>query len=47
MPDGPDGKPGMVFIPGGSFIMGSDQERPEERFSHAVTSMVSGSISTR
>jgi formylglycine-generating enzyme required for sulfatase activity len=28
--------PGMVFIPGGSFTMGSDQERPEERFSHVV-----------
>jgi formylglycine-generating enzyme len=29
-------KAGMVFIPGGSFTMGSDRERPEERFSHAV-----------
>jgi formylglycine-generating enzyme required for sulfatase activity len=35
-PDGPGDKPGMVFIPGGSFVMGSDQERPEERFSHTV-----------
>ena len=26
----------MVFVPGGSFIMGSDRERPEERFSHPV-----------
>jgi formylglycine-generating enzyme len=29
-------KAGMVFIPGGSFIMGSDREHPEERFSHEV-----------
>jgi formylglycine-generating enzyme len=29
-------KAGMVFIPGGSFVMGSDRERPEERFSHNV-----------
>jgi formylglycine-generating enzyme required for sulfatase activity len=29
-------KTGMVFIKGGSFVMGSDQERPEERFSHPV-----------
>jgi formylglycine-generating enzyme required for sulfatase activity len=29
-------KAGMVFVPGGSFTMGSDRERPEERFSHAV-----------
>ncbi len=29
-------KSGMVFIPGGSFTMGSDDERPEERFSHVV-----------
>src|SRR6187401_1613871 len=36
IPDGPGDKPGMVFIPGGSFVMGSDQERPEERFSHSV-----------
>ena len=27
-------KAGMVFIPGGSFTMGSDRERPEERFTH-------------
>ena len=26
----------MVFVPGGSFIMGSDRDRPEERFSHEV-----------
>lgn len=29
-------KAGMAFVPGGSFTMGSDQERPEERFSHVV-----------
>ena len=29
-------KSGLVFIPGGSFTMGSDQERPEERYSHVV-----------
>jgi formylglycine-generating enzyme required for sulfatase activity len=29
-------KAGMVFVPGGSFIMGSDRDRPEERFSHDV-----------
>ena len=29
-------KAGMVFIPGGSFTMGSDRERPEERFTHIV-----------
>src|SRR5262245_58749890 len=27
---------GMAFIPGGTFIMGSDRHRPEERFTHAV-----------
>jgi len=29
-------KAGMVFVPGGSFTMGSDRNRPEERFSHPV-----------
>src|SRR5262245_27455818 len=29
-------KAGMIFIPDGSFSMGSDDERPEERFSHVV-----------
>jgi len=29
-------KAGMVFIHGGSFTMGADNERPEERFSHLV-----------
>ena len=36
MPEGDDDKAGMVFISGGSFTMGSDRERPEERFSHSV-----------
>ena len=31
-----DEKTGMVFIPGGSFTMGSNRERPEERFTHIV-----------
>jgi formylglycine-generating enzyme required for sulfatase activity len=26
----------MVFVGGGSFVMGSDRQRPEERFSHVV-----------
>ena len=26
----------MIFIPGGSFTMGSNRERPEERFTHIV-----------
>src|SRR3954463_10263867 len=29
-------KPGLVFIPGGGFMMGSERHRPEERFSHLV-----------
>jgi len=29
-------KAGMAFVSGGSFTMGSDRERPEERFSHSV-----------
>ena len=29
-------KAGMIFIPGGSFTMGSNRERPEERFTHIV-----------
>jgi formylglycine-generating enzyme required for sulfatase activity len=36
IPEGEGDHAGMVFIPGGSFVMGSDQERPEERFSHTV-----------
>src|SRR6516164_6663660 len=27
---------GMVFIRGGTFVMGSERQRPEERFSHIV-----------
>jgi hypothetical protein len=26
----------MVFIRGGTFVMGSDHRRPEERFTHIV-----------
>jgi formylglycine-generating enzyme len=37
IPEGDGEKSGMVFIPGGSFSMGSDRERPEERYSHLVT----------
>ena len=29
--------PGMVWIPGGTFVMGSDKHYPEERPSHRVT----------
>jgi formylglycine-generating enzyme required for sulfatase activity len=36
IPEGEGDHAGMVFIPGGSFVMGSDQERPEEQFSHTV-----------
>ena len=36
IPEGGAEKAGMVFVPGGSFTMGSDRERPEERFSHPV-----------
>jgi formylglycine-generating enzyme len=36
LPEGEGEKAGMVFVPGGSFTMGSDRERPEERFSHPV-----------
>jgi hypothetical protein len=31
MPQGDGETAGMVFIPGGSFTMGSDKQRPEER----------------
>ncbi len=27
---------GMVFVPGGAFVMGSDSEQPEERYTHLV-----------
>src|SRR4029453_4999009 len=29
--------PGMVWIPGGTFLMGSDKHYPEERPAHRVT----------
>jgi len=35
-PSGDGDKAGMVFVPGGSFTMGSDRRQPEERFSHPV-----------
>jgi formylglycine-generating enzyme required for sulfatase activity len=37
IPQGEGETAGMVFIPGGNFTMGSDKERPEERYSHPVT----------
>ncbi len=36
VPEGEGDKVGMVFIKGGSFVMGSDRQHPEERFSHEV-----------
>jgi sulfatase modifying factor 1 len=36
LPDDKDTRAGMVSIPGGSFVMGSDREQPEERFTHIV-----------
>jgi sulfatase modifying factor 1 len=36
IPEGSGDKVGMVYVSGGSFVMGSDRERPEERFSHSV-----------
>jgi formylglycine-generating enzyme required for sulfatase activity len=45
LPSDEGNKAGMVFIPGGSFTMGSDRERPEERFTHK--SMAFGLMSTR
>lgn len=36
MPAREGDKAGMAFIKSGRFIMGSDRERPEERFSHEV-----------
>jgi formylglycine-generating enzyme len=32
----PGEKSGMVFVPGGVFTMGSERERPEERYTHLV-----------
>lgn len=36
LPDGDTATAGMVFVPGGAFAMGSDRQRPEERFTHVV-----------
>jgi len=38
---------GMVFIHGGTFVMGSERHRPEERFTMSRASTVFGSIATR
>jgi formylglycine-generating enzyme required for sulfatase activity len=37
LPDGSAPTAGMSWIPGGSFFMGEDDERPEERPAHRVT----------
>lgn len=34
LPEGDGAKAGMAFIPGGTFVMGSDRQQPEERFTH-------------
>src|SRR4051812_1383382 len=36
LPEGDQDTAGMTFIPAGSFTMGSERHRPEERFSHFV-----------
>jgi formylglycine-generating enzyme required for sulfatase activity len=36
LPAGDGETAGMVFIPGGAFQMGSDRDRPEERYAHSV-----------
>ena len=36
LPSSDGDKAGMIFILGGSFTMGSNRERPEERFTHIV-----------
>jgi formylglycine-generating enzyme len=38
---------GMVLIRGGTFVMGSERHRPEERSPTQCASMVSGSIATK
>ena len=37
LPEGTGPKAGMVLVPGGTFTMGDDGERPEERSAHRVT----------
>ncbi len=36
LPEGTDAKAGMALISGGTFVMGSDRQQPEERFTHMV-----------
>ena len=36
LPEGEGAKAGMAFIPGGTFVLGSDPQQPEERFTHIV-----------
>ena len=36
LPQDEGDKAGMAFVGGGNFVMGSDRQRPEERFSHVV-----------
>ena len=36
LPEGDGAKAGMAFIPGGTFVMGSDRQQPGERFTHIV-----------
>jgi len=36
LPEGQGDTAGMVFVPGGAFEMGSERNRPEERFVHSV-----------
>ena len=37
--------PGMVWIPGGTFLMGSDKHYPEEHPAHRVTLGILGLLS--
>jgi formylglycine-generating enzyme required for sulfatase activity len=37
LPEGSDAHAGMVWIEGGSFMMGSDEHHPEERVTHEVS----------
>jgi sulfatase modifying factor 1 len=34
LPSGDGETAGMIFVPAGTFAMGSDQHQPEERFTH-------------